>query len=57
MDALTSSFSIVVVIVLIGLFLKLMYPKLSASISIKKIISKLSYKIVMKIEEKKVLDE
>jgi len=57
LDALTSSFSIVVVIVLIGLFLKLMYPKLGASISIKKIISKLSYKIVMKIEEKKVLDE
>lgn len=57
LDALTSSFSIVVVIVLIGLFLKLMYPKLGASISIKKIISKFSYKIVMKIEEKRVLAE
>jgi len=57
LDALTSSFYIVIVIVLIGLFLKLMYPKLGGSLSIKKMISKMSYNIVMNIGETKVLDE
>jgi len=52
LDALTSSFFIVIVIVLIGLFLKWIYPKLGGSISIKKMISKLSYKVVMRIETK-----
>ncbi len=53
LNALTSQFSIVLAVVSIGLFLKLIYPKIGASISIKKIISKLSYKIVMKLEGKK----
>ncbi len=57
LDALASLFYIVIVIVLIGLFLKLIYPKFGASISIKKMMSKLSYKIVIKLEEKEVLDE
>ena len=57
LDALTSVFYIVIVIVLIGIFLKLIYPKLGASISIKKIISKFSYKLVTKLEETIVLDE
>ncbi|NVM16653.1 MAG: DUF1624 domain-containing protein [Candidatus Lokiarchaeota archaeon] len=56
LDALTSVFSIIIAIILIGLFLKLMYPKFGASISIKKMISKLSHKIVIKIEEPKVSD-
>ena len=56
LDALTSVFYIIIVIFLIGLFLKLMYPKFGASISIKKMISKLSHKIVIKIEEPKVSD-
>jgi len=57
LDVLTSLFYIVIVIVMIGLFLKLIYPKFGASISIKKMISKLSYKIVIKLEEKEVLEE
>lgn len=57
LDALTSSFCIVIVIVLIGLSLKLIYPKLGAYISIKKMISYFSYRVVRKIEETKVLDE
>jgi hypothetical protein len=57
LDALTSLFYVMIAIVLIGLFLKLIYPKLGASISIKKMISKLSYKIVTKLEEKTVLNE
>jgi uncharacterized membrane protein len=57
LDALTSLFYIVIVIVFIGLFLKLIYPKFGASISIKKMISKLAYKIVIKLEKKEVLEE
>jgi len=57
LDALTSSFFIVIVVVLIGLFLKLIYPKVGAYLSIKKMISYFSYEIVMKIGETKVLDE
>jgi len=57
LDALASLFYIALVIVLIGLFLKLIYPKLGAYISMKKMLSYISYKIVMKIGETKVLDE
>ncbi len=57
LDTLSSIFYIILVVILIGLVLKLMYPKLGASISIKKIISKLSHKIVMKIWVTKVPDE
>jgi len=57
LDALASLFYITVVIILIGLFLKLIYPKTGAYISMKKMLSYISYKIVMKIGETKVLDE
>jgi len=57
LDALASLFYIVLVIFLMGLFLKSIYPKLGAAFSLKKIISEVSYKLVMKIEEPKVLDE
>ena len=57
LEALTSLFFIAIVIVLMGLFLKLIYPKYGASISIKKIISKLSSKMVKKMWETEVLDE
>ena len=57
LNALESLFYIVIVIVLIGLFLKLIYPKLGAYLSIKKMISYFSYTIVTKIGETKVLDE
>ncbi|MFX1287583.1 MAG: acyltransferase family protein [Promethearchaeota archaeon] len=50
LNALTSFFFVMLAIILIGLLLKFIYPKVGASISIKKIISKLSYKIVMKME-------
>lgn len=46
LNALGSSIYIVSVIVLIGLFLKFIYPKVGASLSIKKLISKLSSKFV-----------
>ncbi|NVM43691.1 MAG: DUF1624 domain-containing protein [Candidatus Lokiarchaeota archaeon] len=51
LNVLLSQISIVLAVIIIGLFLKLIYPKVGGSISIKKIISKLSYKIVMKLEE------
>jgi len=57
LDALASLFYIVLVIFLMGLFLKSIYPKLGAAFSLKKIISEVSYKMVMKIEEPKVSDE
>jgi len=57
LNALESLFYIVIVIVLIGLFLKLIYPKVGAYLSIKKMISYFSYRVVIKIEETKVLDE
>jgi multidrug transporter EmrE-like cation transporter len=57
LNALESLFYIVIVVVLIGLFLKLIYPKLGAYLSIKKMLSYFSYKLVMKIEETKILDE
>jgi uncharacterized membrane protein len=54
LNALVSSIYIGLVIVSIGLFLKLIYPKVGASLSIKKLISKLSSRIVLKIEKTKV---
>jgi hypothetical protein len=53
LDAFSSSLSIITVVLLIGLFLKLIYPKLGASLSIKKFLSKLSHRIVMRLEDKK----
>jgi len=57
LNPFTSSFFIILVILLIGLLLKFIYPKVGGSISIKKNISKLSYKIVMKLEESTVKNE
>jgi uncharacterized membrane protein len=57
LDAFSSSFSIIIVIILFGLLLKLIYPKLGASLSIKKFLGKLSYRVVMKLEETKVGSE
>jgi hypothetical protein len=54
LNALMSSIYIGLVIVSIGIFLKLIYPKVGASLSIKKLISKLSSRIVLKLEKTKV---
>jgi uncharacterized membrane protein len=53
LDAITSIISIIILILIIGLTLKLIYPKLGGSISIKKLISKYSTKLVMRFEGKK----
>jgi uncharacterized membrane protein len=53
LNALGSSIYIVSVVILIGLFLKFIYPKVGASLSIKKLISKLSSKFVKRIEKQK----
>ena len=57
MNALMSQFAIVLTVVLIGLFLKLIYPKVGGTISIKMIISKLTNKIVMRLDRKKDSDK
>jgi len=54
LNVLASSIYIVLVIVSIGLILKLLYPKVGASLSIKKLISKLSNRVVVKIEKTRV---
>ncbi|MBY9012551.1 MAG: DUF1624 domain-containing protein [Candidatus Lokiarchaeota archaeon] len=54
LSALASSIYIGLVIVSIGLFLKFIFPKVGASLSIKKLISKLSSRIVLKIEKTRV---
>jgi hypothetical protein len=57
LNALTSVISIFTVVIIIGLTLKLIYPRLEGSISIKKIISKFSTKLVLKFEGKKESDK
>lgn len=54
LNALTSSIYIVSVVVLIGLFLKLMYPRVGASLSIKNLISKMSKRLVEDLEKTEI---
>ena len=51
LDIFFTCLSIFIVVVLIGLFFKVFYPKLGSSLSIKRQISRLSYGIVMKLEK------